>query len=254
MNLETNIYELADIPEHIVDFIQTDHSILSNILNLPSYIDEANNIESFHENFDQYPPLSQLPNDIIERTNAYTISISNETIDVDRLYNKAIIDATEIEDLKIIDKIFRVRPLLGEQIGYFEIDDPQCKIFYIMASINHQYYGGIFVFWNEQRPDIIFIQGITKFLVPSLVSILAPEYDKILPRLNTVLSAAIETCAKMLGADKIMTVPIGRQGSILEKHYGYKKTDTVYYPCDDIMGKNNVLFNLDHYEVYVKYL
>jgi hypothetical protein len=56
----------------------------------------------------------------------------------------------------------------------------------------------------------------------------------------------------MLGATKILTVPIQKQGSTLEKFYGYHKTDTVYYPCTQILGREDVLANLPHHNIFYK--
>lgn len=82
------------------------------------------------------------------------------------------------------------------------------------------------------------IQGITKFLVPSLIALFYPEKEARLPRLNSILAPAIETVARSVGAKQIYVAPIGNQGNILVKHYGYHKTTNIIYPCKLIMGSN----------------
>ncbi len=34
-----------------------------------------------------------------------------------------------------------------------------------------------------------------------------------------------------------MVAPVGRQGKILEKYYGYARINEIYYPCKHILGQ-----------------
>jgi hypothetical protein len=120
--------------------------------------------------------------------------------------------------------------------------------------VNNNIYGGIFGFYNNTYPEVLFIQGITKYLIPTLISIFLPEYDKLLPRLNNILNEPIETLARNLGVKRILVAPIGTQGNILEKYFGYVKTSEIYYPCYNILGRRVVEQNPEHFTRYVKYL
>ena len=254
MEITIQTYELSDIPEDLISFVERDYTLVNTLLNLPDDIHEGNNIQSFHENLNDYPPHGTLPSDLRNRMHEFMLDIFEESVDINDKYQNGVLEALDDVSTDQLDKIFKIRPLLGEQIGYFDIRDNHCKIYFTVVMINKHYYGSIFMFWNENNPDILFIQGITKFMIPTLINIFLPNYDKLLPRLNSVLEGAIESQARLLGAKQILTVPIGNQGSILEKHYGYHRTNEVYYPCTQILGRKDVLTNLDYHKVYRKYV
>ena len=107
-----------------------------------------------------------------------------------------------------------------------------CETYFIEAHLNGHLYGGIFAFYHGDYPDRIMIQGIVKYVTPTLFELLFPKHQKELVKLNSILAAPIETLARRLGAKYIYVRPIGKQGSILERFYGYKRTNDEYYPPD----------------------
>lgn len=140
-----------------------------------------------------------------------------------------------------------------------------CKSWYIETTLENHIYGGIFAFWNVNTPKNIMIQGIAKRLIPMLISIFLPEYNKLLPKLNTTLESGIESLANRLDATNIYVIPIGKQGDILEKYYGYIKIDPniinqndfdFRYPCIHILGhvyNINIIYEQGQ-SIYVKHL
>lgn len=115
-----------------------------------------------------------------------------------------------------------------------------------VAKLNQHLHGGVFVFWNPRYPNHVVMQGISKFLIPSLLSLLYPDQESRLIRLNSMLQPAVETVAHNVGAKQIYVAPIGKQGEILKKYYGYHITSKMMYPCQ-------VIKRIDtEYDVYVK--
>jgi len=127
---------------------------------------------------------------------------------------------------------------MREQIIYAFGEEKDCEKFLITAEINRQLYGGVFVFWNHNYPNHVMIQGISKYLAPSLLTLFYPEQERRLPRLNSILASAIETVARSVGANQIYVAPIGNQGTILKTHYGYHEAYNIIYPCELIAGSN----------------
>ena len=231
------------VNDEIIDVIERSFKVISEILNVGEMIDESTNLEDFLSDLEDYPVKDKIPLDLVE---AYTSKMLGKQIILDDRYDPS-------DDNKI-SKLFMVRKLLGEQLDYLE-DELNCEAYFVYTLINDTYYGGMFAFYNKERPDVLFIQGITKIFSPSIISIYYPEYDKLLPRLNSLLEPSIETLAKMLNADKILVVPIGKQGKILKKHYGYRRwTKDIYYPCESIAGYLNVTKGGGRYKAYVKYV
>lgn len=95
-----------------------------------------------------------------------------------------------------------------------------CEIWFIISKINDQPFGGVFVFHQPNSKEIM-IQGISKFIVPTVLSMIDPVLMSKLPRLNSLVMPSIETIAKMIGAQRVVVNPIGKQGDILIKHYGF---------------------------------
>lgn len=237
MDILTREYKVSEIPQEVIELIETEHSAISNLLNISEMIDEGNNLENFFLDLDDFPVKDQIPDDIIIQFNEYTLSVLGEVFDdMTDKYQTVI----QQRDENVLSHLFNVRKLLGEQIQYLD-DDKSCETYFIYCLLNGQYYGGIFAFWNSNRPNILFIQAITKFVIPTLLQIFYPRADKMLPRLNSLLDPSITSLARRLGATTIQVIPIENQGSILEKYYGYKKTNDVYFPCPHILGRDNIL-------------
>jgi hypothetical protein len=134
-----------------------------------------------------------------------------------------------------------IKNLQEEQHVYLETcsSENECQMWLTVATINNQPYGCIFSFY---RPGYDFmIQGISKFYIPGMFSFFYPEISNQLPKLNNLLIPAIESLAKKVGASRIVVRPIGNQGSILSKHYGFEHIDDDRTPCDVIFGWNPAL-------------
>jgi hypothetical protein len=74
---------------------------------------------------------------------------------------------------------------------------------------------------NEQY---IMIQAITKYPVITLFEETYPESRNLIPKLNTILDPVIQDVGRNFGAKYIYVDPIGRQGELLRKYYGYSKS------------------------------
>jgi hypothetical protein len=228
MEITTHIYPVSDIPEEITTFLQNNYDDLADLLNIHDY--EIPNTYSFFEDLYENPIANNLPPKIIEDVRRFSSEILG--INLHDLETRYV--PTE-ENLEYLLNIFRS---LSKQTNYAFGEEKDCKIWFITAEINRQLYGGVFVFWNRNFPNHIVIQGITKFLAPSLLALFYPEQESRLPRLNSILGLAVETVARSVGAKQIYVAPIGKQGRILEKHYGYRKTSSIIYPCELIIGSN----------------
>ena len=128
------------------------------------------------------------------------------------------------------------------------VQEQGCKVWIIVATVNKHPYGAIFAFQHSANPYDIMIQGISKFIVPGVFSILKPDLANMLPRLNSLLMPAVETLALNAGASRIVVIPVGKQGDILVKHYGFHKIDEVDLPCKVIfqpLSRDYFAKNLD---------
>lgn len=136
------------------------------------------------------------------------------------------------EGEKYPDMKNRIR-LLSNRNDYRQKKD--CDVWLIITTINNQPYGAVFAFKSMDEQDKnLMIQGISKFMVPGIFSLLQPKYNKLLPRLNSILIPEVENLAKYLRMDRIVVDPIGKQGNILEKYYGFHQIDAIEYPCEAI--------------------
>lgn len=252
MDILTSIYQISEVPENLLDKLLEDQRILNKLLNLEYYTaSEIKHIEDFLSDIEEYPIEPILPTEIDNAVSNFTRDIIGETMSISQLYKEAI----EREDTVVIESLLASRNILSEQSLYLEYElekEPDCSIWFITSQLSGCDYGGIFAFWNKKKPDILFIQGIAKYLATAFTSIFLPEFSKKIPSLNTVLQPPIESLARQLGADKIIVAPVGKQGEILRKHFGYRRVDHVYYPCQEIVGRENVMINTDRYKVYMK--
>jgi hypothetical protein len=151
------------------------------------------------------------------------------SISIDEVRNKLNLTPKINKVLKDINFILRDQlPALKE--------GRLCKVWYIDAYHNGFPYGSIEVFYNKGvSAKYVMIQNITKYPIPTLIQMNFPEYNKYMPRLNSVLMEPISTVARDLGADYIYVHPLEEQAVQLEKHYGFRRTDSLWeLPCSSI--------------------
>ena len=227
--------------ESIIKELENDFNLISNILQVSEYANENTSIESFFEDIEEYPVLDSLPYDVIDKLQQFSV----------KLFNVNSIPKYQ-PDTETVTKVFKIRKLLGEQLEYFYSEDSDCNIWAIVAKINGIIYGTIFVFYNPNVSSDILIQGISRAFIPSLYEILSPGALSNLPRLNSLLFPSIETIAKSVGASKIFVAPIGNQGNILQKHYGFQPDNTIIFPCSIILGSGMITNNLEYFPTYSK--
>lgn len=227
METTTITYKLDEIPKELVVYLHRAQKEISKLLHIESYDDPS--IEGFFEELEQFPPLDKLPENISDGIKNFATDILNITVDP-KIYKPTITN---------LRYMFMTRDILREQIDYIldGKEDQTCQIYFIVSLINQIPYGGVFVFYNSAYPDSVVMQGITKFLIPGLFALLYPDESQLLPKLNSILQPHVETLAKSLGANRIYVAPVGRQGSILEKNYDYKKISKFKYPCLIIKGQ-----------------
>ena len=95
-------------------------------------------------------------------------------------------------------------------------------------------------------------QGITKSLAHSLISYFYPERATTV-KLNSVLIPALEEYCREKGVSKLYVAPVGRQGSILSKWYGFVECPPITsFPCSVILGSPESHASAANF--YVKYL
>ena len=86
---------------------------------------------------------------------------------------------------------------------------------------------------EELTFDVIY--NAFKYPIPYLVQLLLPRYNGHIPKLNNLLEDGIVALATDMNLDYIFVRPIGNQGSILKKYFGYKETEEeLTYPCQTI--------------------
>lgn len=258
INVTAEIYLLSDIPEDIIKNLTDDYENLSRQLNLDNYLDTPCT-EGFFENLHKYPVLDTLSPKIIHNLKDFCDNVIVPNIHLLDIENRYIVNDDNLSYL------LKLRRLMSEQLEYINLewqkpsqrlypDKSDCKIWIIISKLNNMLYGGTFVFWNFAFPNIVMMQGICKFLSASILHLLYPEYDSKLPRLNSLVQPLVEKLTKDIGASIIYVAPIGNQGHILEKHYGYKKTDNIIYPSNVIRGSDVISSSPKSFSLYVKLL
>lgn len=130
-------------------------------------------------------------------------------------------------------------------------DQPGCTRWYVEADMDDVSIGGICIAYNAnleghtEGSRYIVIQEITKYTVVTLVSLMFPEYNMYIPKVNDILSTPIDTVARGVDADYIYVAPIGKQGGILQRYYGYKPLKYNFkMPCRSVS---------DYFEDITKY-
>jgi hypothetical protein len=221
---------------------------VSNLLGLSEAYDEHTNLDLFWEDIEEYPPSPKLSDRIISLFHNAFPDINLDL--VQESYTRAISRREE----PVLKQLFMVRKLLGEQLRYFDMKFVQkIRVYFVHATIDRNYYGGMFAFWNSDRKETLFIQGITKSLIFTLHSLFAPKTTPF-SNLNSLLQPSIEELARTLKSNRILVAPIGKQGDILTRYYGYTLTRDIYFPSNKILGRENILHNPGLYPVYEKIL
>jgi len=241
-----NIYDEEEI-ENITVELEKDFDLISEILGLEASTDAGVDLENYlfdvEENPEWYPQkftplIEEMIHEFLESLNLIDYHFS--------------LHFTE----DIMSTIFRVRLLLIEQLDYlYTIDDFKkngCNVWVISAEANNRLYGSVLAF-HKSGSDIL-IQGISRATIPTLCEIFVPGSLQILPRLNSLLLPTIESIGRSVGASKVVVAPIGNQGKILVKHYGFKLDRKIKYPCKGIRGESMVLDNPDRFLTYSKSL
>jgi hypothetical protein len=83
------------------------------------------------------------------------------------------------------------------------------------------------------------IQWILKFPIPTIFSIINPNFIKRLPKLNTLLIPAINSLAESEKVSKIYVAPINTQLEILRDIYLFVPTDEpMIAPCNLTINQN----------------
>lgn len=174
-----------------------------------------------------YSMREKLPSDVVKRL----MNFSKDVIDSN--ITKTRINHEFDPNLDMFRILLDYRNIVFEQLEYTTADEKNCQVWVLYAIFeNKYYYGSIFAFYNSKNPDVLLIQGISKGITPILFSILFPEKSKNLPKLNSLFDEPLEKLARELGVKRIVVAPIGKQGDILEKHYGFRRVPTIEYPCE----------------------
>lgn len=233
MEIKTVIHE--EIPESLMTDLEEDWKFTEQLLGVEKYDFEIG---------------EDISDEFIDEKSENFGKISNELSGKITDFSEGVFGlGVHITEFRDVEKLRSIQSLLDEQLEYIhniqfgkELFPPlqDCKRYFIVSYINNRLYGGIFLFWNEKNSDIAFIQGISKSLVPYLISAVYPEYNSMVPKLNSLLGPNVQMIAKRLGVKTIYVVPLSNQGKILEKFYGYSKSDKVVYPCSDIRGSLRV--------------
>ncbi len=128
-----------------------------------------------------------------------------------------------------IEKIMKMEEN-GKSMTKREIEEPNCERWFIIASVNQQPFGGVFLYANEDHPGFLRIESITKYIIPRIYLELAPEDNKRFKKLNSLLIPEIEDFAKNLQFLIILVLAIPGQMEILQSLYfffEFLKTNTI---------------------------
>ena len=232
MDITTSIYQVDDVPEGVRRYLKESIDHINDQLNLGDYLSEVRSVEAILEDYDDYPFQQQLTEFLVDL-------LGDE---LNERYKELITDP----DDDFLEKLVRIRNIIAEQDIYLDEKETNCDIYMITAHVDNDFYGLIYCFYNKKYPNYLMIQGISKTLKYMLSDLLYPKMYSKLPKLNSILMPSIESLAKQIGATKIIVAPIGNQGNILNKHYGFNKVKEIKYPCMLILGSDS--YDIDYYE------
>ena len=207
------------------------------------YPNKEYDVTTYRYKIDEY---SEIPNWLTSSIKNYAYNIKGllkfkpfiEAVEdfSENLFGENLFDINLINDAYVKSRhIFSdIEALGGEQTTYLTQKDLLCDIYVITCKIDDQPYGAVFAFSNKDSDDLI-IQGISKFAVPSIFSLMYPEKTSTMPRLNSILIPEVELLAKKLKKKRIIVDPFGHQGDILQKNYGFVPIERVEFPCKIIL-------------------
>lgn len=252
MEVQTNIYQVNDIVPDLKDTINElskDFTLLSDLLGVEDYY-ESLDTENYILDLEDFPVSKSLSKEILSKIDKFTTGIFDKHIKV---------KYSDQEDILL--KLAKVHNLLSEQLQYssnehdgFTTIENNCTVWLVVARINGFIYGATCVFYNPDLSPNILIQGISRSFIPSLLEILKPGILETLPRLNSLLLPVVESIARSMKAPKIYVVPVGKQGDILEKHYGFILDKDIIFPCSMIRGSDMIKNNARNFKIYSKTL
>lgn len=221
MEFETITLDLEEARKY-KGLIEDDYEIASKILQINPY--EEYDWETFVKGLEAYPVMESLPIEAIIKAEDFDIKFERDW---------------DPQNLSDIAAIYSCRNILLEQFTYLYSYPTDCEVKHVISASDGRRYGGAFLFWNEAFPDQITMQGITKYLGPQLLSILSPNGVKIFPPLNSLIMPKAILFAREKGARKIVVFPIGKQGDILKKYYGFVEPESMpSYSCKMIRGSD----------------
>lgn len=181
--------------------------------------------------------------DLIEKFKSYEKSylkfsraqgITESTIDYKKLYNNLQKNDKQ-KMFKTLDNV------LYEQKKYFEKKIYNTSNNYgdyntwiIIAYLNDEPYGAVFLFQNKKNKQIYRFQGIAKYYEAIIFSLLHPKHKLI--SINELLIPFIEEFVKKIGGKKIYVNPIGIQYETLIKKYNFKRIGKIYNSWNDFIS------------------
>jgi len=230
----------GQIPRDIIEKLEDDYNDICDMLRLGRCC-ESTDVENYINDLQKYPVKQTL----------------NEKIDnkVKNFYNNVFHISHNINyrpTEAILETLVKGKNLLSEQLEYIEEEEVNCIKWLIVCSVNTELYGAVCVFYNPQTGSNILMQGISRCFIPLLIDSIQPGSLTNLPRLNSLIQLAVETIGYNIGANQIVVAPIGKQGDILEKHYGYKRVPSIIYPCQSILGQEIITRNPESFKLYAK--
>ena len=203
-----------------------EHNMLEFMLNMDDYYDLPPTPEILAGIAKNNGP-NPLPKQVGDQLRQFSINtIGVDLIDLEDRYELIL-----NQNVDILSALIGTYRILKEQRKYCHPDNVNhCNIQFLYTRLNGYLYGGTFVFYHLEHPDYVVMQGISKFFIPTLFALLYPELESKLPRLNSILQGMVEELTIKISATKIYVAPIGKQGDILEKYYGYQKTTPFPFP------------------------
>lgn len=248
-NCCTHTYRFSAIPEHVKEDLKRNLDLVGSVLALDSDL-EGPSIDGYLEYEYENPISWNLGTDVIAELERFSRAAIPETKERTHWQERFLKnDATLV-------RLMEARQILCEQLSYIEFGC-DCESWLVTAEIGGRLYGGIFVFYNRDRPGSVFIQAICKYFAPSMIGLLDAETASTFPNLNSLLQPAVIKLARSIGAHKIYVAPVGKQEKILERHYGFVIEECEaqdVYPSQDIIGYDNIPMFGRAWKIYSKSL
>ena len=181
-----------------------------------------------------YMPESLADNIVEFASMVYYASIDKQ--DLMRRYKEFITQSSERDVYDFIMYLMNYRNLLMEGGIYAASEGAECQTRTVSVYVNEALCGRTFLFWKDEAPYFM-MQGICKMLPIAFIDKFYPQYASTYGKLNSMINPVLQSFARLNGFSKIVVKPVGNQGNILVKHYGYKQGySKLKYPCDIILG------------------